>query len=71
MSDGTTAPVCIANLTAAGRRQRLVLGVALVAASLAAAVCLLVLDVPRALRLGLFAPLWIGALGLFQARAHT
>jgi hypothetical protein len=37
----------------------------------AAAVLLIAFGVPRPLRLALFALFWIGALGVFQARAHT
>jgi hypothetical protein len=70
MSD-EPAKVCIANIGAAGRRQRLTLGVVLLAAGVAAAVLLIAFGVPRPLRLALFALFWIGALGVFQARAHT
>jgi hypothetical protein len=70
MSD-TTAPVCIANIGTAGRRRRLVPGVVLLAIGVASAALLIALGVPRPLRLALFAPFWIGALGVFQARAHT
>jgi hypothetical protein len=71
VSDGPAPTVCVANVTPAGRRRRLALGVALLGAGLAAAAILIACGAPRPLRLALFAPYWIAALGLFQARAHT
>jgi hypothetical protein len=71
VSDGPAPAVCVANVTPAGRRRRLALGVALLGVALAAAAVLVALGAPRPLRLALFVPYWIGALGLFQAQTHT
>ena len=71
MSGAPAPAVCVANLTPAGRRRRLALGVVLLGVALAAAAVLVALGAPRPLRLALFVPYWIAALGLFQARAHT
>ena len=71
MSDGPAPAVCVANVTPAGRRRRLALGVAMLGVALAAAAVLVALSAPRSLRLALFVPYWLAALGFFQARAHT
>lgn len=70
MSSGP-APVCLANIGAAGRRRRRSLGLVFLALGAVAAVALALAGMPRALRLALFPCFWIGALGVFQARAHT
>jgi hypothetical protein len=61
----------ITNMTAGGRRQRLVMGIValIVAAGLGAA--LWTGGAPRAWRLALLIPLWVAGLGFFQAREGT
>lgn len=59
--------VCVANVTSAGRRRRLVLG----AASLGAAALALGLGLPRPWSLALAAPLAYGSLCVAQALAGT
>jgi uncharacterized membrane protein (UPF0136 family) len=71
VNGGPAPTVCVANVTPAGRRRRLALGVVLLGVALAAAAVLVALGAPRPLRLALFVPCWLGALGLFQAWAHT
>ncbi len=53
------------------RRKRLVLGVVMLAVGLGLAAGLLEGGAGRWWRLSAFVPLWIGALGIFQARAET
>ena len=59
----------MANLSAAGQRQRMIVAAVMVVVAMAG--LFLLLDQPRAWRLVLFVPLWIGALGAQQARAKT
>jgi len=69
--DVVSNEACVANIGAAERRQRLLIGV------VAALVCtlvsvLFVLDgAARGWRLSLFLPWWMSALGILQARART
>jgi hypothetical protein len=53
------------------RRKRRVMGIAALAAGAGLAFALVVLDAPRPLRLLIFFPIWVAALGLFQAREKT
>jgi len=59
------------NIGPAGRRQRLIGGVGLLALGLAAALLLLLTGADRGLRLALFVLFLAGAIGLLQARDHT
>ena len=60
----------IPNIGPRGRRQRLTFGV--VSLGIAALLAfVLLLGPPNALRLVLFIPLWLGALGIFQALDKT
>lgn len=52
-------------------QKRLLIGVAALCVGAALAVGLIVADAGRGWRIGLFVPLWLGALGLFQAREKT
>lgn len=61
----------IANIGPRGVRRRRVSGVAGFAIAVTVAALFIVADVPRWWRLLVVAPLWIGALGEFQARAKT
>jgi len=59
----------VANIGAAGERQRMIAAAVMVVVAMAG--LFLLQDQPRAWRLVLFVPLWIGALGVQQARAKT
>lgn len=67
----TAGAECVANIGPAGRRQRMIVGIVGLAIGVAAAVALVVLDVPRPWRLALLLPFLAGAIGVFQARAKT
>ncbi len=62
---------CIQNIGPREWRRRLVMGAGTLAAGVALALALMVTGVDRWWRVGLFVPFWVGALGVFQARAHT
>ncbi len=53
------------------RQRRLRMGLMSFGAALLLAVVIFALGAPRAWRLTLFVPLWIGALGIFQALDKT
>jgi hypothetical protein len=53
------------------RRKRRVMGIVALAAGAGLALALVATDAPRVLRLLIFFPVWIAALGLFQARDRT
>jgi len=59
------------NIGATGRRQRLLMGAVSMAVGVLAAVALAAAGAPRGLRLLLFLPFALGAVGLLQARDHT
>ena len=61
----------VANIGAAGRRRRLLLGAAALGLGVVALAALLVVGVDRGWRLALLAPFWVGALGVLQARGLT
>jgi hypothetical protein len=65
------ASVCIANIGPRGRRKRLVFGIAALAASVVISFLFVFYRVQPVLRLPLFVPLYLGALGFFQARDRT
>lgn len=65
---GAAAP---ANIGERGRRRRMTNGVAFLAAGGGVAALLIASGQPRAWRLVAFAPFWLGALGVFQAREKT
>ena len=60
-----------ANIGPRERRKRLLMGVGMLAVGAASALALIATGVPRAWRIGLFFPFWMGALGIFQAREKT
>ena len=64
-------PACIANIGPRERRKRLTFGIAMFAASLAAAALLIASGTPPAWRILLVLPLWAAALGVFQAAEST
>jgi hypothetical protein len=65
------AAVCIANIGPRERRQRLVFGIATLAASIVISFLFVFYGVRPVFRLPLFLPLFVGALGFFQARDRT
>ncbi len=62
---------CAMNIGPQQRRKRMRFGVVGLAVAGAAAVALIALGAPRLSRLALFVPLFVGAIGIFQARAKT
>jgi hypothetical protein len=71
MTQANDADVCIANISAGGRRQRLLVGLVGLAACTLASMWLVLDGASTAWRLALFVPWWISALGLFQAKEQT
>ncbi|HET7342409.1 MAG TPA: hypothetical protein VFL90_13190 [Methylomirabilota bacterium] len=59
------------NIGLTGRRRRLLLGSVVLAIGVVAAAGLAAAGAPRGLRLVLFLPFAMGAVGLLQARDHT
>ena len=59
------------NIGAGGRRVRLLGGVAFMAIGILGAAGLAVGGAPRGVRLALFLPFYLGAVGMLQARDHT
>ena len=62
---------CIPNIGSQGRRRRFIWGVMALGASVLCAAALTVGGADRRWRLVVFLPLWIAALGVFQAREKT
>ena len=69
MTEQTTA--CVANIGPRGRRQRLRSGMIWLAIGAGATGGLALAGLPRWLRLGLFGPFALGAIGIFQAYEQT
>lgn len=65
----TTHPVI--NIGPGERRKRAVMGAAMLAVAVGIFLALMVTDAGRWWRIVVFVPVWIGALGFFQARANT
>jgi len=63
--------VKIPNIGPRGRRRRLTFGGVSLGAAALLGPLLFVVDAARPWRLALFVPLWIGALGIFQALDKT
>jgi hypothetical protein len=62
---------CIANIGPRERRKRLVFGIAALAVSIVISFLFVYARVRPVYRLPLFIPLFVGALGFFQARDRT
>jgi hypothetical protein len=60
-----------ANILAAGRRRRLLLGACALAGGIVGLAVLLLAGGDRGWRLLLLAPFWFGALGVFQSLGRT
>jgi hypothetical protein len=65
------ATACIPNIGPRQRQKRVVTGVVSLVVALLLAGVLLITAVARPWRLVVFAPLWVGAIGLFQAYEKT
>ncbi|MDQ6870928.1 MAG: hypothetical protein M3037_02825 [Gemmatimonadota bacterium] len=65
------ATVCIANIGPEERRKRLTFGIAMLAASIVISFLFVFYGVRPAFRVILFVPIFVGALGFFQARDRT
>jgi hypothetical protein len=63
--------VCIPNIGPGERRKRLRMGVMALGASVLLAAALVVGGADRRWRLVVFLPLWLAALGIFQATEKT
>ena len=63
--------VCLANIGPRERRRRVSVGVASLVVGALVVALLTAFPVSRAWRLLAFLPLWVGALGIFQAQQRT
>ena len=61
----------IPNIGPRGRQRRLTLGLVALGMAVVSAFILFTTAAPKPWRLGLFLPIWLGALGVFQARDKT
>jgi len=61
----------IPNIGPRGQRQRMTFGVVSLGITLLLGIALFAMGAPRGWRAVLFIPLWLGALGVFQARTKT
>jgi len=66
-----TTNFMIPNIGPQGRKRRLTLGLFALGVAALAAVILFAAGAPKPWRLGLFLPIWLGAVGVFQARDKT
>ncbi|NDJ54763.1 MAG: hypothetical protein GYB68_16970 [Chloroflexi bacterium] len=64
-------PAPIANIGPKGRRNRMMLGITLIAIGIGLSIFFVVLQVQPVLRLVTFVPFWSGFLGVFQSRSQT
>jgi hypothetical protein len=71
MSNSAKGTMCVVNLGPRQRRIRRIFGVVGLLVAVAAAGALFAFDAPRWSRVALVLPLWISALGFFQAREKT
>jgi len=66
-----TSALPVANIGPRGRRRRFGLGLIALGSGAILAAALMAVAVPRGWRLVVFLPLWVAALGVFQARDKT
>jgi hypothetical protein len=59
------------NLRAGGRRQRLLMGIVLMTIAVIGGAAMIAAGLPHGLRVVLFLPIYMGAVGLLQYRDHT
>ena len=62
---------CIPNIGPRERRRRLIIGIAMFAIAAAVATMLIVTAAPKAWRLFVLLPCWVGALGVIQVKEKT
>jgi uncharacterized membrane protein len=62
---------CIPNIGPRERRRRLMVGIAMFAIAVLVAAGLVLADAPRAWRLFVLFPAWVGSIGVFQAKEKT
>jgi hypothetical protein len=63
--------VCIPNIGPRERRRRLTVGIAMFVIVVVVAVGLVLADAPRAWRLFVLFPAWVGSIGVFQVKEKT
>ena len=63
--------ICIPNIGPRERRRRLSLGIAMFALVVLVAAGLMLGDAPRAWRLLVLFPAWVGSIGVFQVKEKT
>jgi hypothetical protein len=63
--------VCIPNIGPRERRRRLTVGIAMFAIVVLVVAGLMLADAPRAWRLFVLFPAWVGSIGVFQAKEKT
>jgi len=63
--------ICIPNIGPRERRRRLVVGIAMFVIAAFAAALLIAGGAPRAWRVFILFPAWVGSIGVFQAREKT
>jgi hypothetical protein len=63
--------VCLVNIGAKGRRDRMRFGILMAVVTVAAAIAMLVGGVARPWRLAIAVPALLAGIGVFQARAGT
>ena len=63
--------ICIPNIGPRERRRRLVVGIVMFAIAFAVAVALVLAGAPRAWRIFVLFPVWVGSMGLFQVKEKT
>lgn len=71
MPENQDGDVCIANISTAGRRQRLMFGIVQFTIAIIILVVLIALDVHRLWRLPLLLLFWAASVGFFQWRDKT
>jgi hypothetical protein len=67
----TVGGACVLNLGPRQARKRLGFGLAFLAAGIVLVLVLWFWNAPSAAWLSLFVPVWLGLLGLLEARTHT
>jgi len=63
--------ICIPNIGPRERRRRLIVGVVMFAIVAVVAVSLMLAEAPRAWRLFVIFPAWVGAIGVMQVKEQT
>jgi hypothetical protein len=62
---------CIPNIGPRERQRRLIVGIAMFAIAAIVAAALVIFGAPRAWRLLILFPAWVGAIGVFQVKEKT